>query len=358
MADLPVTVLDFGSETCKAGFANPEEDPLVVLPTKVRLKGTYGGEEYSNIISQGNVQDWDQLECITHHLLYDQLGWEYGNEGCVLTSEPLFTPKRSRERLTQMFFESFNVHGLYVAEAPVLSLHAVGRVSGTVLDLGYQKCDIAPVLEGLTLSACTRRLPMGGETLTRILLNSMLARGCDETLTFENVDAIKKECVSVAPSLHDLEIWVKKKSDSEHRLPDGRAITVHAADAVKCGEALFEPVSVGLDFGGLAVEAYTAATSCPLESRKNLLESVIVCGGGACIPGLGARMLADFTQLAPVSAKPVILEPPEYMPKRTLELSSWIGGAVLAKVVFPQNQFVTKYEYDESGPSIVHRKGG
>jgi actin-related protein len=34
----------------------------------------------------------------------------------------------------------------------------------------------------------------------------------------------------------------------------------------------------------------------------------------------------------------------------------FIGGAILAKTVFPQNQHVTKYDYHESGPSIVSRR--
>ncbi|EPS58327.1 hypothetical protein M569_16487, partial [Genlisea aurea] len=48
--------------------------------------------------------------------------------------------------------------------------------------------------------------------------------------------------------------------------------------------------------------------------------------------------------------------PPEYMPDNLGKYSAWTGGAILAKVVFPQNQHVTKGEYDETGPSIVHRK--
>lgn len=44
-----------------------------------------------------------------------------------------------------------------------------------------------------------------------------------------------------------------------------------------------------------------------------------------------------------------------------MSMSSWVGGAVLAKVVFgqekPQNQHaITRMEYDEAGPSVVHRK--
>ena len=44
------------------------------------------------------------------------------------------------------------------------------------------------------------------------------------------------------------------------------------------------------------------------------------------------------------------------MPENLTVYSAWVGGAILAKVVFPQNQHVTKADYDETGPSVVHRK--
>lgn len=50
------------------------------------------------------------------------------------------------------------------------------------------------------------------------------------------------------------------------------------------------------------------------------------------------------------------LQPPEYMPENLTKYSAWVGGAILAKVVFPQNQHMTKADYDETGPSVVHRK--
>ena len=49
-------------------------------------------------------------------------------------TEPLFTSKADRERLTQMMFESFNVSGLYIAEQPVAALYAVGKVTGVSVD--------------------------------------------------------------------------------------------------------------------------------------------------------------------------------------------------------------------------------
>ena len=39
-----------------------------------------------------------------------------------------------------------------------------------------------------------------------------------------------------------------------------------------------------------------------------------------------------------------------------MQFASWVGGAIAAKVVFQQNQHITKGDYDERGPFVVHRK--
>jgi hypothetical protein len=36
--------------------------------------------------------------------------------------------------------------------------------------------------------------------------------------------------------------------------------------------------------------------------------------------------------------------------------SVWIGGSILASLSTFEQQWISKQEYDESGPSIVHRK--
>lgn len=44
-----------------------------------------------------------------------------------------------REQLVQLLFETFNVSGFYAAEQGVLSLYAVGRISGCTVDVGHGK---------------------------------------------------------------------------------------------------------------------------------------------------------------------------------------------------------------------------
>ena len=68
-----------------------------------------------------------------------QLGWQTGDEGNILVTEPLGTSKLDRERMTQLMFEEFNVAGLFMADQPVLSLYALGKLTGCVIDIGHGK---------------------------------------------------------------------------------------------------------------------------------------------------------------------------------------------------------------------------
>merc|ERR1712236_32448 len=53
---------------------------------------------------------------------------------------------------------------------------------------------------------------------------------------------------------------------------------------------------------------------------------------------------------SPPSSKIKIIAPPER------KHSVWIGGSILASLSTFQQMWISKQEYDESGPSIVHRK--
>lgn len=44
-------------------------------------------------VVRGFVRDWDAMEDLLQHVLYTGLGWEVGNEGQILFTDPLCTPK-------------------------------------------------------------------------------------------------------------------------------------------------------------------------------------------------------------------------------------------------------------------------
>ena len=58
------------------------------------------------------------------------------DEHCVMLSDSPLNPRKNRERMTQIHFESFAVPSLYVHSQPALALYASGRTTGCVLDTG------------------------------------------------------------------------------------------------------------------------------------------------------------------------------------------------------------------------------
>jgi len=50
-------------------------------------------EEVVQPVVRGFVKDWDAMEDLLNYVLYRNIGWEIGDEGQILFTEPLFTPK-------------------------------------------------------------------------------------------------------------------------------------------------------------------------------------------------------------------------------------------------------------------------
>jgi actin-related protein len=72
--------------------------------------------------------------------------------------------------------------------------------------------------------------------------------------------------------------------------------------------------------------------------------------GTTMYPGIVDRMEKELKALAPSTMKVKIIAPPER------KYAVWIGGSILSSLSTFEAMWITKREYDESGPSIVHRK--
>ena len=68
------------------------------------------------------------------------------------------------------------------------------------------------------------------------------------------------------------------------------------------------------------------------------------------IPGFADRMKKETVALVLPTYRVKIIAPP----KRNY--TAWVGGSILASFSTFQQMWISKLEYDESGPSIVHRK--
>jgi actin beta/gamma 1 len=264
-------------------------------------------------------------------------------------------PKANREKMTQIMFETFSTPAMYVALSGVLSFHASGSHSGLVIDSGHGVTHAIPIHRGYALCHAISRLDVAGYDLTRHLLNSDVLNMGPEykytTTDAEVVRDIKEKLAYVALDFEEEMATAASSSSLEksYELPDGQVITV-GNERFRCPEALFQPSFLGLEAVGIHETTYNSIMKCDVDIRKDLYANIVLSGGTTMFPGIADRMQKEITALAPPTMKVKIIAPPER------KYSVWIGGSILASLSTFQQMWISKTEYDESGPSIVHRK--
>ncbi|GLD72240.1 actin, cytoplasmic 2 isoform X1 [Lates japonicus] len=110
------------------------------------------------------------------------------------------------------------------------------------------------------------------------------------------------------------------------------------------------PSFIGMESAGIHETTYNSIMKCDIDIRKDLYANNVMSGGTTMYPGIADRMQKEITALAPSTMKIKIIAPPER------KYSVWIGGSILASLSTFQQMWISKQEYDEAGPSIVHRK--
>ena len=166
--------------------------------------------------------------------------------------------------------------------------------------------------------------------------------------------------------------------EKSYELPDGQVITI-GNERFRCPEALFQPSFLGMESAGIHETTYNSIMKCDVDIRKDLYGNTVLSGGSTMFPGIADRMQKELTALAPSTMKIKIIAPPGECWRRVGSLaparacqpvaesaaahrdaerkySVWIGGSILASLSTFQQMWISKEEYDESGPAIVHRK--
>ncbi|KAG2176642.1 hypothetical protein INT44_007306 [Umbelopsis vinacea] len=403
-------VIDLGSYLTKAGIgANDTNKPPSVIVSNA---------DFNNPIKDEEITSWEDLENLLQHVLFQEIGIKKSrNDSPVLLTVPQSWTKEQLERLVQIFFENFNAPGVYIATQPLMALYGCGVVTGLVVDIGHNTTNVSIAVDSCLQLQSNFSSAVAGKELTAFMLRSMekddilinefkkhSEESGEEIKLNEEFARYVKELPGVCNVLvgHEIEenllsveipasivstpsaakedtpaaVDAVEEQDALKKIPDREEIEYKGKKFTigryrhRVFDPLFDPSLVGSDSMSLADMIRTAVHYCePLELRPKLMDNIVLTGGGSMMSGAQRRLKSEMIPFNPVSDNAGDLQPrsvkfvriPEYFTvlkeAKYQQYASWLGGLIVAKLVFidPKN-YISKLDYNESGPAVVHLK--
>ncbi|KAI9224651.1 actin family [Blastocladiella britannica] len=405
----PPVVIDNGTGYTKMGYAG-NNDPQYIIPTAIATAVTsasstagknlaskrgiedldfyIGDEAMANAktynlqypIRHGQIDNWDLMERYWEQCIFKYMRCEPEDHHFLLTEPPLNAPE-NREYTAEIFFESFNVPGLYIAVQAVLALAASwrynkdnnGSLTGTVIDSGDGVTHVIPVAEGYVIGSSIKHIPIAGRDITYFVQQLLRERG--EPIPPE-------DSLEVAKRIKEMYCYVSgdigkefrkyeaeplkyiKKHDFQHSVTR-QTYTVDVGFERFLGpEVFFNPEIASPDFfTPLPDMVDQAIQSCPIDTRRGLYKNIVLSGGSTMYKDMGKRLQRDLKKLVDtrvalsekvsgghLKAKEVDVNVVSHKRQR---YAVWYGGSFLGDTPEFYNVCHTKKDYEEYGPSIA-----
>jgi len=223
--------------------------------------------------------------------------------------QPL-NPPENRENTAEIFFESFNCAGLYIAVQAVLALAASWTSSkvtdrsltGTVIDSGDGVTHVIPVAEGYVIGSSIKSIPIAGRDITYFVQSLLRDRGEPDS-SLKTAQEIKEEYCYVSPDI--VNEFAKYDRDRSRFMkhvvaqPGGRQVTVDVGyERFLAPEIFFNPEIYSSDFlTPLPVVVDGVIQSSPIDVRRGLYKNIVLSGGSTLYKDFGRRLQRDIKQL-------------------------------------------------------------
>ncbi|MHA1781137.1 MAG: actin, cytoplasmic 2, partial [Candidatus Thorarchaeota archaeon] len=210
---------------------------------------------------------------------------------------------------------------------------------------------IVPIYEGFVITHAVRRIDLAGRDITEYLRRLLRQRGYSFVSGAEKeiVRDIKEKLCYVAKDPEQERIVADSAGvDKQYMLPDGETITV-GAERFQAPELFFNPSAIGLDTIPLDEHIVESIKACDVDLRRDLYANIVLSGGSTMFDGLKERLLNEISELVPENVEVRIIAPPER------QYSVWIGGSIVASLKTFQKMWVSRKEFEEAGPEVIHR---
>ena len=403
--DKQAVVIDNGTGYTKMGYAG-NLDPDFVIPTaiadldkKSTLSVSNKNDEYNYYIGEqainqaktsknhvltypmqdGIIESWDLMEKYWHQSLYDYLKCDPQEHNFVLT-EPPMNPPENRENIAEIFFETFNVPGLYIGVQAVFALlgcsktyecegvemdkdqeKAIKSLTGVVVDSGDGVTHVVPICDGFVLGSNIKHIPIAGRKITKFMEQMIRDRGekikhgylaKDLVEEFAKFDKKKNEGGKLIQSS-------KFKKFSGVGKISAKPYTINVGYELFLGpESFFSPEIIDKNWKASLDEIIDLTIQqCPIDYRRRLYADVVFSGGSTSFRNLDKRLELSLQHRVDERLKKYNSGGKQSTIKVKVTNSMaqkhvvWLGGSSFSSNDGFKTMVHTRQEYMEKGPS-------
>ena len=420
-------VIDNGTGFTKMGYAG-NLDPDFVFPTaiadlakKSSLSVSTKNDEYNYYIGdeavriaaesqnhtlfypmqKGIVENWDMMEKYWHQSIYNYLKCDPQEHYFVLT-EPPMNPPENRENVAEIFFETFNVPGLYIGVQAVFALmgcnstfeqnssteldglisedqrKAISELTGVVVDSGDGVTHVVPICDGYVLGSNIKHIPIAGRSITKFMEQMIRERAepiKTEDLYLATMDLKEKHGYVADDLLEEYANFDTKQEDEKTKEPkqsksfkkfkgtgkiSGQEYKIRVGYELFLGpESFFSPEIIDKNWKMSLDETIdNTIQQCPIDYRRKLYSNIVMSGGSTQFKNFDKRLMKSLQvrvddRLAKNATEDFKPKPIGVCVTNNLAQKHvvWLGGSTLASSKDFGRIVHTREEYLEKGPT-------
>ena len=417
--DKQAVVIDNGTGFTKMGSAGTLDPDFVIPPaiadldTKSTLSVSTKNDEYNYYIGEqainqaktskkhkltypmqdGLIESWDLMEKYWHQSIYDYLKCDPQEHNFVLT-EPPMNPPENRENIAEIFFETFNVPGLYIGVQAVFALlgcaktqqdagiemdpeqeKAIKSLTGIVVDSGDGVTHIVPICDGFVLGSNIKHIPIAGRKITKFMEQMIRERGeiiNTEDLYYATMELKEKHGYLAKDLIEEFAKFDKKKNEGGKLIQSNKfkkfsgigkistkPYSINVGYELFLGpESFFSPEIIDKNWKASLDESIDVTIQqCPIDYRKRLYANVVFSGGSTSFKYLDRRLELCLQKrvddrLAKYNAggkqNTIQVKVTNSMAQKHVV---WLGGSSFSANDGFKSMVHTRKEYMEKGPS-------
>ena len=362
-------ILDLGSQHIKAGY-NGEGYPRFILPSVV------GYRESPDDPFQRPLVAYDALYAENVRLVYPfqektvtekstfEWDWEAAKDLIsalisklsinppdyyVVYIEPRHSSPKNKDLFIKLLEEKYFFKKVFVYKQQHLIMTELSKTSALVLELGHSISCVVAYYKGFEIEPATRFFGIAGKLIADEFAEVLKAQLKADVSTYELVRLIDIQYYMAWDYEVDKKAYERGQIKKiEEILPLSRRNIVIGDERFRLPESLFKPEYAKQEVEGFASILRDAIMECPLDTRPEILENVILSGGLSKLRGLEERIKRELQKLFPNLNINIIAH-------ERREATAWIAADNLCREGLPELRIPDRPVIGFKIPEIVNQ---